>query len=976
MESTSSSNLNGWTHDQAATITVSGPALTNTATGRIEVLTGAGEDRVITGNLINHGQIMVEPGIQLAIDATGREVIQAGTINGEVRQTNGSFTFHQGSIDGSYIVRAVAMNLSDAISTPTTIRVLGGSNSLIGAISSTTVVWLDGNTTYGTSSLNILEHVQNLGTIRMESTSSSNLNGWTHDQAATITVSGPALTNTATGRIEVLTGAGEDRVITGNILNHGSIRIQSGATLKTVGSALSNYCGAAISGGGDATLNNQSITNLASPPGFVNFGYVDLNRPSVIDFRIASDRLFVTFDTATPLAASTVRNLSNYQLVASGRDGAFADGNEVNFSTYLLNSIQYDPATRIAEFPLTSSLPEDRYLLTIKGQDVEDINFNPLYDGFVVVAAVRAGGTINPARYAPSLNCTANLPNLLENGSFEYAVSTGGLPLPGVIDHNTGLPRNVFGPPTAADQIYTMGNGALAVDMWIAAAANPWETIDWVHSANYAASHGQRSIDLNGTPGPGGIAQYVQTIPGIRYRLEFDMAGNPLRLGEPQSSGPFTVTMDVSANQQQRSFSFLVDESKTPQNPGWIRKSWEFTAQDQETILTFLSTTPRFSSQTLNDYGPTIDNVKLVQLTDYPSTYISETFVYHGGSVFANDGLAAALDTSKSIARETSQPTTLGFDNLINTSRGINGLVFDIPNLPEGLSAADFHFHMSPQGAFVEGNHPPASWETAPPPSSVTVIPGSTPRVLIEWPDNAIRNRWLRIGILANENTGLFEPEYYYIGHLMGETTGPTAGVYTVNFADITGIRSAVGQTVNAGSLFDIDKNGTVTFSDISAMRSSIGIQLTNITVSAEHFGGIPSQMSLPLPGFNSVLKRIEWGLLGARGEAVDALLSEQTTWIHELSFVDRLVATNPSLTLETSRGLSPWKASQFEQQAYRRSPSQRIELSEFASRKYNNLKRMEKQTMQMTGASNTEAWKDSIDRVYAELEGKILAEG
>jgi hypothetical protein len=87
--------------------------------------------------------------------------------------------------------------------------------------------------------------------------------------------------------------------------------------------------------------------------------------------------------------------------------------------------------------------------------------------------------------------------------------------------------------------------------------------------------------------------------------------------------------------------------------------------------------------------------------------------------------------------------------------------------------------------------------------------------------------------VKATANTGLTQPEVYYIGHLLGETTGAPGGVYTVSFADITPIRSAVGQSVSASSIHDVDKNGTVSFADISAMRPNVGAQLTNITIPA-----------------------------------------------------------------------------------------------------------------------------------------------
>jgi hypothetical protein len=222
-----------------------------------------------------------------------------------------------------------------------------------------------------------------------------------------------------------------------------------------------------------------------------------------------------------------------------------------------------------------------------------------------------------------------------------------------------------------------------------------------------------------------------------------------------------------------------------------------------------------------------------IQLAAATSAIVNQ-FVNHIGY----SGLGSSIDTGKVLAKEGAAPTLLTYDNLINTSRGINGMVFDIQNLPGTVTSADFVFQMSPTGAFDLGAHPVGGWTSAPVPSTVTVIPGSPARVSIAWPDNAIANRWLRVSVKANANTGLAAPEVYYIGHLLGETTGPSGSVFTVAFADITPIRGAVGSTVNASSIHDIDKNGTVAFADISAMRSNVGAQLTIITIPGAGGGG------------------------------------------------------------------------------------------------------------------------------------------
>lgn len=204
-------------------------------------------------------------------------------------------------------------------------------------------------------------------------------------------------------------------------------------------------------------------------------------------------------------------------------------------------------------------------------------------------------------------------------------------------------------------------------------------------------------------------------------------------------------------------------------------------------------------------------------------------FAFHGGW----SGPGSAVDTGKSLAKEGDGPRLLGKENMINTSRGLNGVVFNIVDLgsAQNLSVADFEFQISPQGIFNENANPPAAWASAPAPSSITVIPGSPEQVLIQWANNQIENRWLRVTALANTNTGLASPEVYYMGHLLGETNGPTDGTFTVSFADITPIRNTVGQSVDASSITDLDKNGTVSFADISAMRGNVGAQLTQIIV-------------------------------------------------------------------------------------------------------------------------------------------------
>jgi hypothetical protein len=222
------------------------------------------------------------------------------------------------------------------------------------------------------------------------------------------------------------------------------------------------------------------------------------------------------------------------------------------------------------------------------------------------------------------------------------------------------------------------------------------------------------------------------------------------------------------------------------------------------------------------------------------------SYVYHGGY----SGLGSPIDPGKSLAKEGVSAQTLTFDNLINTTRGINGIALDIQSLPAGtLSAADFVFQMSPTGAFDQTLNPPSGWQTAPSPSSISVTPGSPSRVLIQWPDNAIANRWLRLTVLANARTGLVQPEVYYLGHLAGEVTGDTDGLFTVSFLDISGVRSKVGSSADASSVYDLDKNGIVSMADVTTVRQNLGRQLTAITIP----GASPLRLSSRVGDFRTL---------------------------------------------------------------------------------------------------------------------------
>jgi choice-of-anchor C domain-containing protein len=161
--------------------------------------------------------------------------------------------------------------------------------------------------------------------------------------------------------------------------------------------------------------------------------------------------------------------------------------------------------------------------------------------------------------------------NLLVNGSFEEGPAVGG------------------------GASVLLENGSTALKGWVVSQGN----IDVVDSSGWQAADGKRSLDLSGLT-PGAVSQTFKTHKGQKYRVRFALAGNP--------NGPTEKKLQVSAGGKTTEFTFDVT-GKTPTDMGWVRKTWEFTAEADETTLEFLSLTEGNS-------GPALDDVVVVAIRE------------------------------------------------------------------------------------------------------------------------------------------------------------------------------------------------------------------------------------------------------------------------------------------------------------------------------------------------------------------------
>ncbi len=161
--------------------------------------------------------------------------------------------------------------------------------------------------------------------------------------------------------------------------------------------------------------------------------------------------------------------------------------------------------------------------------------------------------------------------NLLENGSFEDGPEPGGF--------------------------ITLNSGSKAISGWTVTRA----TIDYI-GTYFPSSHGNRHLDLDGSPGYGGIKQTFMTTANQKYEVTFDMAGNP-------GARPSVKKLKVQAAGQSTLFTHAADLQ-------WTNCVWEFTAKDSRTTIEF------FSRDNEGGFaGPLLDNTHVREAlpTDFGS---------------------------------------------------------------------------------------------------------------------------------------------------------------------------------------------------------------------------------------------------------------------------------------------------------------------------------------------------------------------
>jgi choice-of-anchor C domain-containing protein len=157
------------------------------------------------------------------------------------------------------------------------------------------------------------------------------------------------------------------------------------------------------------------------------------------------------------------------------------------------------------------------------------------------------------------------------------------------------------GPTLRFDGVHNihLENDSTAVKGWVVTGGG----VGIVDPTYWQPADGERSLAIRAGEGTavGGIRQDFATKKGQKYRVTFWMAGDT-------NGGPSEKKLRVSA--AEKSAEFVFDTTgRDRKEMGWVKKSWEFTAEADRTTL-------EFSSLTEGMYGPALDNVSVVAVNE------------------------------------------------------------------------------------------------------------------------------------------------------------------------------------------------------------------------------------------------------------------------------------------------------------------------------------------------------------------------
>jgi hypothetical protein len=221
------------------------------------------------------------------------------------------------------------------------------------------------------------------------------------------------------------------------------------------------------------------------------------------------------------------------------------------------------------------------------------------------------------------------------------------------------------------------------------------------------------------------------------------------------------------------------------------------------------------------------DGYKVTQLTD---NALSDTSPKIDGNHIVWQQSIPSSGNSQEIIHTYFTQETSSFDNVSSYTRGINGIMVDLADLPPGteLTADDFQFR-------VGNDNSPGSWSAAPAPSGVTIRGGAgdggSDRVTITWESGAIKNTWLQVIVEGNDsaggfniNTGLAKSHIFYFGSKIGDSgSSPGPDSFDTTTVDAAQVFASLGGGRPITDLHDYNRDGQVSTTDAAQVFANLG---------------------------------------------------------------------------------------------------------------------------------------------------------
>jgi len=210
---------------------------------------------------------------------------------------------------------------------------------------------------------------------------------------------------------------------------------------------------------------------------------------------------------------------------------------------------------------------------------------------------------------------------------------------------------------------------------------------------------------------------------------------------------------------------------------------------------------------------------------DVLAAAVVRRYVFYDNSTWddlGGDDGAIATDKQELLPGETAS-----YLNYTSYDSGINGIMIDVMDLPDGVSPTldDFVFRVGGTGTAGTPTDP-STWNPAPVPDNITVRPGEgsgmdldgaayqgADRIVITWANGAIKNQWLQVIVKDGTLLGLAQADVFYFGNQVGETLDSTmnavVGVLD-EFEVWKATRALGGAEVDISNQFDINRDKKV----------------------------------------------------------------------------------------------------------------------------------------------------------------------